>query len=231
MPAGERVSSVNERDGSSVRLREAFAGLGERAAPGPECPEPDRLWAAATAESPVEERHEIIAHMASCASCAAAFRLARGLSEEKAGHAGQVVPSSRFLRKPWLRWAVPLAAVAAALILAVLVPGMWWSGPVPYRGGETQEILSEISETAVLPRQQADLRWSAGPPGSRYEVRVLTREGRELAVESDLTAPRYRIPEAALGGVAAGTVVYWQVKAFPPDGASVVSKTFSVRLE
>ncbi|HSN85754.1 MAG TPA: hypothetical protein VL025_03305 [Thermoanaerobaculia bacterium] len=221
---------MNESEGSSARLREAFAALGERAAPGPACPEPDRLWAAATAESPVEERHEIIAHTASCASCAAAFRLARGLSDE-AGRAGQVVPISRFTQRPWLRWAAPLAAVAAALILAVLVPGMWRSEPSPYRGGETREILSEIPETAALPRGQADLRWTAGPPGSRYEVRVLTPEGREIAVESDLTTPQYRIPPSALQGVEAGSVLYWQVKALSPDGASVVSKTFSVHLE
>jgi hypothetical protein len=231
MPAGKGISPVNERESSSLRLREAFAGLGERAAPGPECPEPDRLWAAATAESPVEERHEIIAHTASCASCAAAFRLARGLSEDAAGHAGQVVPHSRFTQRPWLRWAAPLAAVAAALILAVLVPGMWRSEPSPYRGGEFREILSEIPETAALPRGEADLRWSAGPPGSRYEVRVLTPEGREIAVESDLTAPQYRIPPSALQGIEAGSLLYWQVKTFPPDETSVVSKTFSVRLE
>jgi hypothetical protein len=222
---------VNEREGASVRLREAFAALGERAAPGPACPEPDRLWAAATGESPVEERREIIAHTASCASCAAAFRLARGLSEDEAGPAGQVVPHSRFAQRPWLRWAAPLAAVAAALILAVLVPGMWRNEPAPYRGGETREILSEIPETAALPRGQADLRWSAGPPGSRYEVRVLTPEGRELAVESGLTTPQYRIPPSVLQGVEAGSVLYWQVKALPPDGTSLASKTFSVRLE
>jgi hypothetical protein len=219
---------VNESEGASVRLREAFAALGERAAPGPACPEPDRLWAAATAESPVEERHEIIAHTASCASCAAAFRLARGLSEDASR---QVEPHGRLLQRPWLRWAAPLAAVAAALILVVLVPGMWRNEPAPYRGGESREIVAEIPEAAVLPREQADLRWSPGPPGSRYEVRVLTSEGREIAVEADLTTPQYRIPPPALQGVEAGSVLYWQVKAFPPEGTSVASKTFSVRLE
>lgn len=228
MPAGERISSVNERDGSSARLREAFAALGERAAPGPACPEPDRLWAAATGEAPVEERHEIIAHTASCASCASAFRLARGLAEEKAGQAGRVEPHGRLVQRPWLRWAAPLAA---ALILAVVIPGIRRNEPAPYRGGESREILAEIPEAAALPRGEADLRWTAGPPGSRYEVRVLTPEGREIAVESDLTAPQYRIPPSALQGVEAGSVLYWQVKAFPPEGTSVASKTFSVRLE
>lgn len=228
MPAGERISSVNEREGSSARLREAFAALGERAAPGPGCPEPDRLWAAATGEAPVEERHEIIAHTASCASCASAFRLARGLSEDESRQAGPVEPDSRLVRRPWLRWAAPLAA---ALILAVVIPGIRRNAPAPYRGGESPEIVAEIPEAAALPREQADLRWSAGPPGSRYEVRVLTPEGREIAVESDLTTPQYRIPPSALQGVEAGSLLYWQVKALPPDGTSVASKTFSVRLE
>jgi hypothetical protein len=60
---------------------------------------------------------------------------------------------------------------------------------------------------------------------------VLTPEGREIAVESDLTAPQYRIPPSALQGIEAGSLLYWQVKALPPDGTSVASKTFSVRLE
>ena len=112
-----------------------------------------------------------------------------------------------------------------------MIPGIRRNATAPYRGGESREIVAEIPEAAVLPRGEADLRWAAGPPGSRYEVRVLTPEGREIAVESDLTAPRYRIPASALQGVEAGSLLYWQVKAFPPEGTSVPSKTFSVRLE
>lgn len=209
-----------------AQLQEAFAALGETAAPGPDCPEPDRLWAAAIGESPLPERHDVIAHTATCASCAAAFRLARGMSQEK------VQPESTLLRmerRPWARWA-GIVAVAAAVALAVLVPGLWRSEPTPYRGGEGQEIRSLVEEAAVLPRDQAELLWTAGPSGSRYEVRVLTREGTEIAVESGLEAPHYRIPPSALAGVPAGTVLYWQVKALRPDGKSSASKTFEVRL-
>jgi hypothetical protein len=208
----------------SNELRDAFAGLGETAAPGPDCPAPDRLWAAATGEAPVNERHEIIAHTATCASCASAFRLARGLCEEK--------PQASVLRRPWARWR-PVVTVAgtlaAVLVLAVLVPGLWQSKPGPYRGGQNQEIRSLTGE-AALPRDQTELRWTPGPPGSRYEVRVLTRDGAEIAVEPDLEASRYRIPPAALAGVPAGTVLYWQVKVLPPDWKSSASKTFEVRL-
>jgi hypothetical protein len=201
-------------------LRDAFAGLGETAVPGPDCPAPDRLWAAATAEAPVEERHEIIAHTATCASCASAFRLARGLSEEK--------KEASLVRGPWARWTPVLGALAAVLLLAIVVPGLWRSKPGPYRGGQAQEIRSLADE--ALPRDRAELRWTPGPVGTRYEVRVLTRGGEEIAVESELEAPRYAIPASALAGVPAGTVLYWQVKALHPDGKSSVSKTFEVRL-
>lgn len=216
MSEGERIPTVNDEN---ARLREAFAGLGETAAPRPDCPEPDRLWAVATGEAPVEERHEIVAHMTTCASCASAFRLARGMSEEK--------KEASVVRGPWARWTPILGAIAAVMVLAVLIPSL--RKPAPYRGGQDQEIRSLV-ENETLSRDRADLRWTPGRPGSRYEVRVLTAEGAEIAVESDLEAPSYRIPSSALAGVPAGTVLYWQVKALHPDGKSSASRTFEVRL-
>lgn len=224
---------MSQRDGPIVRWREAFAGLSERAAPGPGCPDPDRLWAVAAGEVPVAERHEVIAHTATCASCAHAFRLARGLSQEErertAGDAPVVEP--RVLSRPWFRRRAPLAALAAALALAVLIPVWRLSQPAPgYRDGERLEVRSLLAEGVVLSRREAMLRWSAGPPGSRYEVRVLTREAREVVVETGLESPAYRIPPSALAGVPGDTVLYWQVKTLRPDGTSGVSKTFSIRL-
>jgi hypothetical protein len=220
---------MKDEDGTAARWRQAFAGLSERAAPRPDCPEPDRIWAAASAESPPAERHEIFDHIASCASCAAAFRLARGLSQEKSSQQdGQVELFPLIKPRSWQRWGAALAA--AVLVLAVLLP-RWWNRPEPYRGGEAREILSQIPDDAPLARDQAVLRWTAGPPGSLYEVRVLTRDGREIAVESGLTEAHYQIPPSALSEVSAGTILYWQVKALQPDGKNLGSKTFSVRLE
>jgi hypothetical protein len=231
---------MNEPEGPGARLREAFAGLSERAVPGPSCPEPDRLWAAATAEAPAEERREIVAHTATCASCAGAFRLALGLSREERGHASGKEGIAPLLApsRPWFQRSAPLAALAAALLIAVLVPVWWRSQPVPapqyppqYRDVETLEIRSRLAEGAALPRNQAVLSWSAGPSGSLYEVRVLTREAREIAVEAELEVPRYQIPPSALAGIPPDTILYWQVKALRPDGTNVVSKTFSIRLQ
>jgi hypothetical protein len=157
--------------------------------------------------------------MADCASCASAFRLARGLSEEK--------KEATVVRGPWTRWAPVVGAIAAVLVLAVLIPTL--RKPSPYRGGQDQEIRSLIDDS-VLSRDQAELRWTPGPPGSRYEVRVLTADGAEIAVESDLEAPSWRIPPSALAGLPTDTVLYWQVKALYPDGKRSASKTFEARL-
>jgi hypothetical protein len=122
-----------------------------------------------------------------------------------------------------------MGALAAILLLAIVVPGLWRNQPSPYRGGQDQEIRSLLDD-AVLPRDHAELRWSPGPAGTLYEVRVLTREGAEIVVESDLETPTYRIPPTALAGVPAGAILYWQVKALYPDGKSSASKTFEVKL-
>lgn len=209
-----------------MRLREAFAGLGEAAAPGPDCPQPDRLWSVATGEAVLAERHEIIAHTASCASCAAAFRLALGLSRESSESAAVIRPD----RRRWLRWRSWAAALAAAVLLAIFLPDLWLDRPSPYRGGVGEEIRSLLEEPALLARDHAELRWTEGPPGSTYELRVLTREGIEVTVDPGLTETRYRIPPAVFAEAPAGTVYYWQVKVVRPDGGSVISKTFELRL-
>lgn len=244
MPSGERISSVTgdreergERE-TTLRLREAFASLGETAAPRPDCPPPDRLWAAAIGESTAEERQEVVAHMATCASCASAFRLARGLSQEQASaQASPLTPVQpvRLIKRPWVRWGAGLAAAAA--LVAILTPlGLWQPKPPSpqYRGerdGEVRSLVHNGEDGATLPRDRAELLWTAGPPGSRYEVRVLTRDGDEVVVESGLKSPRYLIPPSVLTDLPPGALLHWQVKVSRPDGASAQSKTFSIRLE
>ncbi len=224
------TGAPGERE-TTLRLREAFASLGETAAPRPDCPPPDRLWATAVGESTAEERREVIAHMATCGSCAAAFRLARGLVQEEASTQAPPEPI-RLVREPWVRWSVGLAAAAA--LVATLTPLGWWHQTPQYRGdrdGEIRSLIRDGAEGTPLPREKAELRWTAGPPGSRYEVRVLTRDGQEVAVESGLERPQYTIPPSALSRLPPGTLLYWQAKMLSPDGVSTQSKTFSIRLE
>jgi len=228
---------MNEEHAEGDRLKAAFAGLGERGAPTAACPEPDRLWAAAAGEGTAKERQEVIDHMAGCASCASAFRLARRLAQTPAEAAGSTIITRFPVVRRWLSRPAPLAALAAALVLAVLVPG-WWSRqnhPPPLRSNGTGKgdhaIQSRIAEGATLPRDRAVLRWSAGPPGSFHEIRVSTREAQEVAVETGLETPRYQVPSEDLAGFPTGTVLYWQVTSRFPDGTSGTSPTFSFKLQ
>jgi hypothetical protein len=231
---------MNEEHAESDRLKAAFAALGESGAPTAACPEPDRLWAAAAGEGTAEERQEVIDHMGGCASCAAAFRLARRLVQtpaEATGGTDATIVRFPIMRR-WLSRPGPLAALAAVLVLAILVPS-WLSRqsrtpPVlrnsgPSNGDHT--IQSQLAEGAALPRDHAVLRWSAGPPGSFHEVRVSTRQAQEVAVETGLETPQYQVPPESLAGFPAGTVLYWQVTSRFPDGTSGTSPTFSFKLQ
>ena len=59
------------------RLRLLFAMTFEEGLPTDECPGPERLLDAFLRLLPVEERAAIIDHVAGCAVCAEAWRLAR----------------------------------------------------------------------------------------------------------------------------------------------------------
>jgi hypothetical protein len=218
-------------------LKAAFAALGEGGAPTAACPPPDRLWAVAAGEGTAEERQEVIDHMAGCASCASAFRLARRLAQAPAEAATATIVRFPVVKR-WLTRPGPLAALAAVLFLAILVPS-WLSRrnglPPALRNRGTSHgdraIQSELAEGTALPRDQAVLRWSAGPPGSFHEIRVSTRQAQEVAVETGLETPRYRVPPESLRGIPTGTVLYWQVTTRFPNGTSGTSSTFSFKLQ
>jgi hypothetical protein len=228
---------MNEERAQGDRLKAAFAALGEGGAPTAACPEPDRLWAAAAGEGTAEERQEVIDHTAGCASCATAFRLARSLAQTPAEATTATIVRFPTARR-WLTRPGSLAALAAILVLAILVPS-WWSrqsGPPPVlrnRGTSHGDhaIESQLPEGAALPRDQAVLRWSAGPPGSFYEIRVSTRQAQEVAVETGLETPRYRVPPESFHGYPSATIFYWQVTTRFPEGTSGTSSTFSFRLQ
>src|SRR5262249_18733624 len=152
----------------------ALRALGEGSRPGETCPPPERLWATLARELPPEERRDVIDHIAGCASCAEAWRLAVEIHPEPLS----TTPSAS---RTWLvrvfapTSLVPLAA-AAALLLAVggglvLVQRPKTSTP-GYREAGPSPITSLLSEREPLSREAFRLRWSPGPEGARYDVRV-----------------------------------------------------------
>jgi hypothetical protein len=75
------------------------------------------------------------------------------------------------------------------------------------------------------------LRWTAGPPGTRYSVRVTRPDLRIVSQADALDREEHVVPAEALEGLPAGTVLYWRVEVHLPDGSHTTSDMFSARVE
>ena len=217
------MSPQDERHDGDERLRAAFQAR-RTTATHESCPAAAELWSAVRGEGTLESRRALIDHTSACGACAEAWRLAKDVSRDLAS-----------ARRPWQRSFAPLAA-AAALVLA-LGGGVWlyWvprnvEAPV-FRGGEAPVIRSLVREDEALPRRDFRLRWSSGPDGSRYDVRVTTESLQVLAGGQRLAEPSFLGPESALAALPKDSRILWRVEVTLPDGERVASPTFVTRLE
>ena len=60
-----------------------------------------------------------------------------------------------------------------------------------FRASPAFVVESLVPADAALPRDAFRLRWTPGPEGSRYQVRVTTEDLQVLATAADLTAPEF----------------------------------------
>ena len=82
----------------------------------------------------------------------------------------------------------------------------------------------------MLSVREAVLRWSAGPEGARYDVRVTDTALRAIAGAAALSEPEYQVPLESLADLADGDRILWQVETVLPDGSRSTSETFSARI-
>lgn len=203
--------------GDVARLRAALASL---RGDGEASVDAGRIFDALHGELSAAEREAVVDQLLTNPDAAEAWRLARELAPEAAAEASP--------RVTWSKW----LAVAAALVLAV---GVGWQilrpAPEPvYRGSESRTIASALSPDATLARATPVLRWT-GVEGGRYRVRVLTPELELLEESEESTALEYAVSAQALQRVPSGGRILWQVEARVPEGGSIASPTFSVRVE
>ena len=205
------------------RLREALASLP---------PESDtvtsvdtgRIFDALHGKLSAAEREAIVDATVDDSDAAEAWRLAVELAPPQPA----VTESSRGLPWTWI-------GIAAVLVLAMgavwLQFGLRREGQAPiYRSVDTRSIASLLPPGAPLPRQAPVLQWTA-IEGARYRVRVLTGNLDPLDEATGLASAEYTLPPSVVSRVPAGSVIFWQVEADVPGEASVVSPTFSSRLQ
>jgi hypothetical protein len=218
---------VSEEPESNERLRKAFQNLAE--ATDGECSVDDkeRIWLALTGRLPASERRELVDRMAREPALAEAWRIASELAD--------AVPTdaTRPIRHPLLRWSRSWAAAAVVVLtVAAGVMLMYRSlSPVDtLRTSDEPVVEPLVPDDAALSREAFRLRWTPGPPESRYQVRVTTEDLQMVATASDLTMPELMVQPEALAQIAPGARLLWQVDVIAPDGSRSSSRTFTTRV-
>lgn len=217
--------------GSEERLVDAFRSPEPD---GAEVPDEmrDRIWLAVSGALSAEERRDVVDLTASDPAYAEAWRIARDMWEASqaagaAGAAATAAPSPR-------RWAPGWLAAAAAVVLGAALGVMTLVNRTPgdeYRSAAEYRIGSLVPDNALLDRGGLVLRWTPGPDGTRYAVRVTTPDLQMLTFVTNLEAPELALTPATFDEVAPGGPVLWQVDATLPDGGRVMSDTFTIRVQ
>ena len=215
-------------------LREAYASAPPGTASGP-CGDPVEIWQAVQGGLPPARVADLLDHALSCTACDRAFVLARTLLRQTAvaGPAGTELPPVSIRRRPALTRrtvfaGLGLVAAAAVAVLALRRP-QTVEAP-PFREVPSESITA-LPGTEHLPRDRFLLRWSGGPPGTRYSLWVATLELRELYSKPRLEVPEHLIPASALEAVPSGQEILWRVEARLPDDRHLSSPAFRTRVE
>jgi hypothetical protein len=208
------------------RLREIFAALEDVPKGGALCPPAEKILDSADGRLAAEVNEEVVRHIGECAACSTAWWMARETSDKVEKHQ---------TGKPVLRsW--PALAAAAVLVLAfgvvgqrLLQPGQPAEGV--YRAQETSWLTSALPADLPLPRDECELRWTSGPPGTTYDITVTDEDLEVLASQSGLAELSYRLEPETLAQLPPGAKILWRVTARLPDGGRQSSKTFSTITE
>jgi hypothetical protein len=220
-------------DDLEQRFRAALPDPNER-----DCPPADAFWAAASGELPFEQVRALVDHGARCVRCAEAWRILADV--RRAAAASDPVeadaPPARSLAPatPARSWAqrralLPLAAAALAAVgvWTMLRPPAPGAPPVE-RGNAGGTVRAESPQEQ--PASDAVLRWSEVPGASSYNVTVLTPDLVVVHQALGLSARELRLPEGVRQRAAGGGLL-WNVDALLPDGRTVASPTFELRLK
>jgi hypothetical protein len=119
-----------------------------------------------------------------------------------------------------------LSALAAVGIWVAFRPATL-PPPSIERGNGAGGVHAE--SPALQSAQNAVLRWSEVPGAASYNVTVLSPDLVVVHREVGIPGRELRLPEA-VGRRAAGTGLLWNVDAVLPDGRTVASPTFELKL-
>jgi hypothetical protein len=218
---------------SVARLRRWFALRNGRGPQDMPCPEPDELWAAVHKELPPDQVHRIVDHLAVCPVCAEDWRLAAHVGGQATVEALRAMPTREVAlhRRPH-HFQKGLAAAVLLAAAASIPVTTWWvhRSETTVRSATTYTIRAEQPAGEALAREEPVLRWTAGPPGTVYNVEVMAGIDT-VASEHRLATAELTLDAATVAALATGSVLQWNVIATLPSGSEVESATFEAKLE
>jgi hypothetical protein len=211
---------VSDRDDEFARLSRAFAVRTQTSAPD-ECPAAESLFEAASGDGSRADREKLLDHVARCAECTEAWRIAI----EAGARPGS---THRVGSAPARRLPARAAALAASVLLAAGI-GTWFALP----GGQqapgyrdSVDPLAPVARTSgSLSRDAFSLEWSPGPPDSTYSVRLTTADLTVLLERHGVAGSTLLVPPSVLAATKSGERLLWQVEIHLPDGRRIPSET------
>jgi len=213
-------------------LREALVNQDPSGAPEG-CPNKEELWESAAGGLDPLENETIILHLAQCSECSMIWRLAREMVPPDEISSPSVVALSD--RGRWQTWRkVIIPAIAATMLIGVGLSAAWLvrkgaSSPPVFRQQQDNGRVVASPRTQALPRSACRLEWSAAPAGTRYDLIATDPQLEILGTVKGLTRPEYDLPLEAIP--TSTTEVLWRVTAHLPDRRTVVSETFTTRID
>jgi hypothetical protein len=189
-----------------------------------DCPDPADIYEAAAGRLEHEQRLRIVDHATVCAECARAWRLAADLQPVR-----RAALEVRFPARRLGMLAAAASVVVAAGVFFILQPAQ--QTPPGYRDGGSLAAPESRLEQSVMPRDAFRLRWSPGPPGATYTLRLTDTTLTPVLVETGIAASEFEVPREALDSLDSGSRLYWQVEMRLAGGTRAVSPTYPVVLQ
>jgi putative zinc finger protein len=216
-------------DGLTEVFRASMPGQPEQA-----CPAPETLWSAARGELSGPELEALASHLRTCAACGEALAVSAELAAEAEPRVVALPPR----RIPRIAGAAAGITALAAGLLVFLVqraparPGSRTAEVEASRGEAAGRAAIRSLSTEEQPASGARLMWTPVERALRYRVQLSTADLHPV-YDRTVEAPALTLP-LALADLArqraGGAVLLWQVEALLPDGQTVVSPTFRIRL-
>jgi len=196
---------------------------------GGSCPDAAELWDTAAGGLSFVRSRAVVDHARGCVQCSEALCLARDVQSEAPADASAPVSTFRRRELPVLVGLGLAAAAGAFLFLRPAPPGT-----ATVERGMSSAGASEALRALSPDHQRADavvLRWAAHPGAGSYNVTVLTPELQVVHRAVGVSEAELRVPAGALRQTATTRELLWNVDAVLPDGRTVGSPTFRLRLE